>query len=149
MNRRQAMSALGALPLSWALRVSASTATIEVFKSATCGCCTAWVKHMQAAGFTVKATNVADPGDVRASRGMPDRYASCHTALVGGYVVEGHVPAADVSRLLAQRPAALGLAVPGMPSGAPGMEGGRSQPFDVVLVETGGTSRVYAHYAPR
>jgi hypothetical protein len=148
MNRRQAMSALGALPLAWALPVHAIP-TIEVFKSASCGCCTAWAKHLQAAGFAVKSTNVADPGSVRASHGMPDRYASCHTALVDNYVVEGHVPAADVSRLLAQRPAALGLAVPGMPAGAPGMEGGRSQPFDVVLVERGGAARVFAHYAAR
>ena len=116
-------------------------ARVEVWKSPSCGCCADWIAHMRAAGFDVQ---VHDSGNVaaRARLGLPARYGSCHTALVGGYVVEGHVPAADVTRLLREKPAALGLAVPGMPVGSPGMDGpeygGRRDPFDTLLVERGG-----------
>lgn len=149
MNRRDALLGIGALSLAWTLPVRASGAKIRVFKSATCGCCTAWVEHLEAAGFVVDATNVDDPASVRRRYAMPDRYGSCHTALVDGYVLEGHVPAREVQRLLAERPAALGLAVPGMPAGSPGMEGDRTQPFDVMLVDPSGNARVYGHYAAR
>jgi hypothetical protein len=149
MNRREALLGLGACSLAWTLPARASGTKVRVFKSATCGCCTTWVKHLEAAGFVVDATNVADPGDVRREHRLADRYASCHTALVEGYVLEGHVPATDVKRMLAERPAALGLAVPGMPAGSPGMEGSASQPFDVLLVDREGNARVYARYPAR
>jgi hypothetical protein len=147
MKRRHFLAMLAALPFAGALPVRAASATIRVFKSPDCGCCSEWVKHLQSAGFTVHVTNVGDPGATRRRYNMPERFGSCHTAIVDDYVLEGHVPAGDVKRMLAERPAAIGLAVPGMPAGAPGMEGnGASQPFDVVLVDRAGAGRVYAHY---
>ena len=148
MNRRHLLLGLGILPLAWSLPARAARPPVEVYKRATCGCCTAWIAHLQSAGFVVRSTNVDDPGEMRRRHGIADRYASCHTALVGGYAVEGHVPAHDVERLLAERPQALGLAVPGMPSGAPGMDADRA-PFDVLLVDRTGSARVYAHYPAR
>jgi hypothetical protein len=94
----------------------------------------------------VAARDVESSGDYRQLGGIPDRYASCHTAMVGGYAIEGHVPAADILHLLAQRPIAKGLAAPGMPQGAPGMEGGRRLPYDVFLIPDRGPARVYRHY---
>jgi len=114
---------------------------VEVWKSPTCGCCGDWIAHMREAGFEVQ---IHDTGNTaaRARLGLPAKYGSCHTALVAGYVLEGHVPAADVVRLLREKPAALGLAVPGMPVGSPGMDGpeygGRRDPYDTLLVERGG-----------
>lgn len=120
---------------------------VEVFKNPSCGCCGAWVEHLQAAGFQVRVSEVADTAVPRRQFGMPDKFGSCHTARVGGYVLEGHVPAQDVRRLLATRPAALGLAVPGMPAGSPGMEnGGRRDAFEVLLVDRSGQGRVFATY---
>lgn len=122
-----ALGAAGAL-------AQAALPTVEVFKSPYCGCCTDWVKHMQAAGFAVKVHNVDDTQAARAAAGMPDSLASCHTAKVGGYAIEGHVPAQDIRRLLVEKPKAVGLAVPGMPQGAPGMEVPKPQPYDTLLV---------------
>ena len=119
---------------------------VEVFKSPYCGCCGKWVEHMRKAGFEVVTRDVDDMPAARKSAGMPDRYGSCHTARVGGYVVEGHVPAADVRRLLQEKPRAIGLAAPGMPQGAPGMESGRSDPYDTLLVHTDGSARVFAKH---
>jgi hypothetical protein len=119
---------------------------VEVWKSASCSCCAEWVKHMEANGFAVK---VHDTGNnaVRAKLGMPAALGSCHTAKAGDYVIEGHVPAADVKRLLAERPAALGLAVPGMPIGSPGMEmGDKRDAYDVLLVDRFGGARVFKSY---
>lgn len=102
---------------------------------------------MRASGFAVKVTEVADTTASRKRLGLADRFASCHTATVGGYVLEGHVPAADVKRLLATKPKALGLAVPGMPAAAPGMDiPGAKNPYQVLLVDASGTSRVFASY---
>lgn len=121
---------------------------VEVFKNPSCGCCGAWVDHLKAAGFSVKVTEVADTAAVRRKQGLPDQFGSCHTGLVGGYVLEGHVPAREVKRLLAARPAALGLAVPGMPVGAPGMEvDDQKDAYQVLLVDKQGRSTVYASYA--
>lgn len=149
MHRRNLLStAAGALALM-ALRAGATTPLpqVEVFKNPSCGCCGAWAEHMRAAGFRVKVTPVADTAAVRQRLGMPDIYGSCHTATVGNYVVEGHVPASEVLRLLAQRPAAVGLAVPGMPAGAPGMEAGaRRDPYQVLLVPRTGQAVVFARY---
>lgn len=119
---------------------------VEVFKSPTCGCCTQWVAHLRENGFEVRAHDVEDVGAARARVGMPDRYASCHSARVEGYAIEGHVPAADIRRLLKERPAAVGLAVPSMPPGSPGMEGERKIPYDTLLVGQMGTARVYARH---
>ena len=147
MNRRQWMrgaAALGMLPLA----ASAAAPVVEVYKSAQCGCCHAWIRHMEAAGFRVRAHDVDNPSDYRERAGIPNALGSCHTALVQGYAIEGHVPASDVKRLLAMRPKARGLAVPAMPMGSPGMEGPRKDPYDVLLVATDGRYSVYKHYAP-
>jgi len=95
---------------------------VDVYKTASCGCCGAWVKHMKENGFTVRAHDVANPSDYREKFGIPKQFGSCHTAKVGGYAIEGHVPAVDVKRLLAAKPKVRGLAVPAMPLGSPGME---------------------------
>lgn len=129
---------------AWA---AAPLPTVEVFKSPYCGCCGAWVDHMKAAGFAVKVTEVQDTNASRKRLGMPEQYGSCHTATVAGYLLEGHVPAGDVKRLLAARPAAIGLAVPGMPLGSPGMEqGDRKDAFKVLLVDKAGRASAYASY---
>ena len=99
---------------------------------------------MEAAGFDVSTRDVADVAPIKARYGIPTRLASCHTALVSGYAIEGHVPPADVQRLLREKPRAVGLAVPGMPMGSPGMEGPRKDPYDVLLVQQGGATRVFA-----
>jgi len=136
-------STLAVLPT----RAASSWPAIDVFKSATCGCCKAWVEHLKAAGFDVRVTDVDDTTAARKRLGMPDAFGSCHTGTVGGYALEGHVPAADVKRLLAAKPKAVGLAVPGMPVGSPGMEvGTRRDPYDVLLVERNGRSTVFASY---
>ena len=128
--------------------IARPSSDLAVYKSATCGCCSEWVSHMTAAGFQVQTTEVADPGVIRRARGVPDALAACHTALIGGYVLEGHVPAEDVRKLLAERPDALGLAVPAMPLGSPGMEmpDGRREAYDTLLVLNGGGTRVFARH---
>ena len=126
---------------------AAPSPEVHVHKSPSCGCCGAWVEHMKAAGFTVKVTEVTDTTAARQRLGLSDAYGSCHTATVGGYVLEGHVPAADVRRLLAGRPAALGLAVPGMPPSAPGMDvPGRRDAYEVLLIDRQGRSSVFARH---
>jgi hypothetical protein len=121
---------------------------VEVFKSPTCGCCAMWVKHLEAAGFTTRVTDVEDITQVKAKYGVPGRLQSCHTAVVNGYVIEGHVPAADVQRLIKERPAAVvGVAVPGMPVGSPGMEVGATvQPYSVMTFNKQGQTTVFASY---
>jgi len=149
MHRRHFVLSAGALAAVSAMHAIASSPApeVQVYKSPTCGCCGAWVAHMRAAGFDVKVTEVNDPTAVRKRLGLPDRYASCHTATVGAYVLEGHVPAAEVKRLLAAKPKAIGLAVPGMPLSAPGMDvPGRKDPYQVLLVDTSGQSTVFASY---
>ena len=122
--------------------------TVQVYKSPTCGCCALWVKHLEQAGFTTRVTETEDVASIKKQRGVPARAQSCHTAVVDGYVLEGHVPAADVQRLLRERPAIAGLAVPGMPIGSPGMEvpGQRPQAYDVVAFDKQGQTRVYASH---
>ena len=152
MNRRRffkSAAALAALSARSALPAFAALAgpEVQVFKSPSCGCCGSWVEHMRTAGFTVKVTEVSDTTAARKRLGLPDRYGSCHTATVGGYVLEGHVPAAEVKRLLASKPKAIGLAVPGMPPSAPGMDvPGRKDPYEVLLVDASGQSSVFARY---
>jgi hypothetical protein len=146
MQRRTILRALLATTLGVQLAAHAAAPVIEVYKNADCGCCTEWVKHLQANGFTVKARNVANPSDYREKFGMPQELGSCHTGMVRGYALEGHVPAREIKRLLAERPKAKGLAVPSMPMGSPGMEGHRSDAYDVLLVQADGRSIVYQHY---
>lgn len=119
---------------------------VEVFKSATCGCCEKWVEHLRQNGFKVKAHDVSDVAAERKRLGMPEQLASCHTAKVGGYLVEGHVPAADVKRLLREKPDAIGLAAPGMPQGSPGMESPRPEKYSVLLVLRDGSTRIFANH---
>jgi len=119
-------------------------ATVEMFKNPYCGCCEHWAEHMRANGYVVNVRVVPDVTPVRRGLGVADAFVSCHTATVGGYVVEGHVPAGDVGRLLKEHPRALGLASPGMPQGAPGMDGPGKAPYDVLLVQRDGRSRVFA-----
>lgn len=133
------------LLLAAAATVSAQS-VVEVYKSATCGCCTQWIEHLKSHGFKVKAHDVADPSSYRAKLGVPDRLGSCHTATVDGYAIEGHVPAREIKRLLTERPRAQGLAVPGMPLGSPGMEGPRNDPYEVLLLQADGKHTVYQKY---
>jgi hypothetical protein len=135
-----------ASPLGAPLVASAAAPVIEIYKSAYCGCCTAWVDHLKANGFSVKVQNVANPTDYREKFGMPNELGSCHTGMVQGYAIEGHVPASEIKRLLAEKPKAKGLAVPAMPMGSPGMEGPRSDPYDVLLVQSNGRTSTYKHY---
>lgn len=128
------------------LSANAAGPVVEVFKSESCGCCSEWVKHLEANGFTVKARNVANPTDYREKFGMPNNLGSCHSGMVQGYAIEGHVPATEIKRLLAEKPKAKGLAVPSMPLGSPGMEGPRKDPYDVLLVQGDGRHTVYKHY---
>ncbi len=128
-------------------RATAATPHVLVYKTPSCGCCSGWVEHMRAAGFPVTAKDVPNTTPARQQLGMPDEFAACHTASVGGYVIEGHVPAAEVRRLLGSRPAAIGLVVLGMPLGSPGMEvDGRLDPYEVLLVDRKGASSVFARY---
>lgn len=119
---------------------------VEVYKSPYCGCCTEWSTHMADNGFRVKPINVDDVPAVRARLGMPERYGSCHTAKIANYVIEGHVPAADIKRLLREKPTALGLAAPGMPGGSPGMENAKREPYEVLLVGNDRKAKVFARH---
>ena len=113
---------------------NAEAADMMVYKSPTCGCCTAWIEHIEDSGITVEVRDTYDLEPIKARMGVPGRMESCHTAMIDGYVIEGHVPATDIKRLLKEKPAARGLAVPGMPIGSPGMEQGDiKDPYAVVL----------------
>jgi hypothetical protein len=120
---------------------------VDVYKDPTCGCCANWVAHLRKNGFAAHSADVADMSAVKAKYNVPAALRSCHTAVVGGYVIEGHVPAADVKRLLTMRPPdVVGLAVPGMPVGSPGMEGANPQAYQVLAFDKGGRSRIFATY---
>ncbi|MCL4739655.1 MAG: DUF411 domain-containing protein [Burkholderiaceae bacterium] len=155
-SRRNLLATMAALALPGTLaalaagRVEAQGApVVEVWKSPTCGCCKDWIAHLEANGFRTMAHDVGNTA-MRERLGIAPEYGSCHTARVAGYAVEGHVPAADLHRLLRERPAAIGLAVPRMPVGSPGMDGpeygGRRDPYDVLLLKRGGGHQVYASY---
>lgn len=121
--------------------------TVVVYKNPTCSCCSKWIEHLRQAGFRVEAHNEPEMSQVKNRLGVPEELASCHTAVINGYVIEGHVPADDIKQLLAKRPKARGLAVPGMPIGSPGMEmGARSDPYDVMLIADGQPPAVFAHH---
>lgn len=149
MKRRHLLTALAASAAATALPTLAANKLplAEVFKSPSCGCCGAWVDHLKEAGFTVRVVEVDDTTVTRKRYGLPDKFGSCHTGIVNGYVVEGHVPATEIKRLLTAKPVAIGLSVPGMPVGSPGMEyGERKDPYDVFLIDKGGRETVFAHY---
>jgi hypothetical protein len=122
---------------------------LTVYKTPTCGCCGKWVEYMQANGFTAAVTNMPDVTPVKTKHGLPPRLTSCHTTLVGGYVIEGHVPVEDIRRLLKEKPAIVGLAAPGMPAGSPGMDVPNSPPYDVISFDKDGRTRVFANHKPR
>ena len=153
-RRRHALRALavgalaGAAPWAWAQK-RAEPIAVEVWKDASCGCCEDWITHMKQHGFTVTAHDTGNNA-VRARLGLAQKYGSCHTALVGGYLLEGHVHADDVRRLLRDKPRALGLAVPGMPIGSPGMDGaaygGQRDPYQTLLVLHDGSSQVFRRH---
>lgn len=122
----------------------AETPTIKVYKSPTCGCCALWVDHMREAGFELDVEDTDDMIDIKVDAGLPLQLQSCHTALVDGYVFEGHIPAEVIARFLAEKPSASGLAVPGMPIGSPGMEfGDRVDPYDVLQFDAAGNTSIY------
>ena len=149
-NRRMLLAAALAAALAGVGLVrTAGAQSVEVYKDAFCGCCSLWIEHLQKNGMSVAAHNVEQEqlAKLKATPGVGKKLASCHTAKVGGYVIEGHVPAADIQRLLKEKPDAVGLAVPGMPIGSPGMEqGDRKEPYEVLLVLKDGSTRVWARY---
>ena len=119
---------------------------MTVWKSPSCGCCGNWINHMKAAGFQVEIKNVEEMQSVKTQSRIPENLRSCHTAKVGGYLIEGHVPAADVKRLLAEKHITRGLAVPGMPSGSPGMENGEHDPYNVVTFDKNGVTSIFSKH---
>ncbi|MES2840482.1 MAG: copper-binding protein [Pseudomonadota bacterium] len=154
MQRRSLISAAAAFAAAASLPTWAQTPAalpvLQVWKDPSCGCCQDWVKHLQADGFQVQVFDTGNAA-VRKRLGMPEAFGSCHTGLIAGYAIEGHVNAREIRRLLTEKPKAIGLAVPGMPVGSPGMDGAvygeRRDAYDVVLVQPDGTGRVYQHYA--
>jgi hypothetical protein len=132
MTRRDVLLASAACVLPSATLVAAEP-LVRVHRDPSCGCCSGWVQHLQKAGFPIEVVDSKDLDAVKARLGVPDDLAACHTAEVSGYVIEGHVPAVALKRLLAEKPDAAGLAVPGMPVGSPGMEGGNEEPYEVIL----------------
>jgi len=135
-------------PAQEAAQAPAASPTIHVYKSPTCGCCSDWVDRLVEYGFEVETEDMDNLAGIKKQYGVPANLQSCHTAVVDGYVIEGHVPPADIERLLAERPDAVGLAVPGMIAGSPGMEvpGSPAQPYDVVLFDESGQSSLFSSY---
>lgn len=126
---------------------NAEQKTVVVYKSPTCGCCTKWVAHMEQNGFKVESHNVQDVSPYKKQYGIAKSLASCHTALVGGYVIEGHVPASDILRLLREKKDIKGLAVPAMPVGTPGMEmGNRKDKYNVIAIHKDNTTSIWSSY---
>jgi hypothetical protein len=140
--------ALAAGPAS-AQSTAAKKPHLTVYKTPTCGCCAKWVDHANLAGFTSTVTDMPDVTPIKVKHGVPTALASCHTSLVGGYVIEGHVPAADIRRLLRERPAVVGLAAPGMPAGSPGMDLPNSPPYQVLSFDKAGRTKVFATHTPK
>lgn len=142
------LCALSLLPLALVAASCARSAEaaplVTVYKTPTCGCCNSWVEHLRKNGFAVKTVDRPDLTAIKHQHGVPDGLASCHTAVVDGYTIEGHVPADVIRKLLAERPAVVGLAVPGMPMGSPGMEGPTSEPYEVYTFDRSGPKEIYA-----
>jgi hypothetical protein len=143
-----AMLIAGAIGVSAQQSSATAKPTAVVYKTSSCGCCKMWVEHLKANGFTVEAKDVSSD-EVRAvskAAGLKDDDTSCHTAKIGGYIVEGHVPASDIQRMLKEKPAIAGIAAPGMPQGSPGMEQGSKEPFDVVAFTKDGKTKLYSKH---
>ena len=119
---------------------------VTVYKSPTCGCCEKWVEHLRSNGFSVQTRDTDQLAEIKQMHGITPSLASCHTAVIGPYVVEGHVPAEDIRRLLAERPPVLGITAPGMPMGSPGMEGGRVDAYDVLAFDDEGKVTVFSRH---
>ena len=145
LTRRSALVAMASL-VPTRVAFAAQEPLITVHKDPSCGCCSGWVQHLQKAGFVTKVFDTNDIDAVKKRLGVPDDLAACHTAEVAGYVIEGHVPAAALRRFLAEKPQAKGLAVPGMPIGSPGMEGGKPEKYDVVLFGPAGRRTLHEFY---
>jgi hypothetical protein len=145
-TRRQFLAVVAASTVSRVAlaELSAAPSVITVYKDPGCECCARWVKHLSANGFVVSVHDVQNMDEIKRTMNVPPSLESCHTAVVDKYVVEGHVPADVIKKFLAEKPSMLGLAVPGMPTGSPGMEGGRAERYNVVAFDRSGTSRVYA-----
>ncbi|HMI42963.1 MAG TPA: DUF411 domain-containing protein [Gemmatimonadaceae bacterium] len=156
MNRRFVRRfALGVSFLSLALTTSAARPPagedvkkpiITVYKDPTCGCCKSWIEHLLKHGYRVDAKDTPDMIGIKRTLGIPESLSACHTAIVNGYLIEGHVPAADIARLLKEKPKVAGLAVPGMPMGSPGMEGPRKQHYQVLSFDRAGKTNIFASY---
>jgi hypothetical protein len=149
MTMKHVLAVLLAMLWMWPA-VAAAEGSVEVWKSPSCECCGAWVEHLEQNGFNVKV-NAGTPSmldRIKRQAGIGEKLAACHTAKIGAYVIEGHVPATDIKRLLTEEPDALGLTVPGMPVGSPGMErdDGKTEPYDVLLVKKDGTTEVFARH---
>lgn len=127
-------------------RASAKEVEVVVYKDPNCGCCKSWVTHLRKHGFKVTSHDTREMSSIKSNFGVKDELQSCHTAMVGGYVIEGHVPAADIKRLLKQRPKIAGLAVPGMPAGSPGMESSTPEKYEVIAFQKGGATKVFARH---
>lgn len=148
MTRRQLLGILSVLAATGARPLAQKGPAVQVYKDPTCGCCSLWVEHLRKAGFSATVTDVQDMEAIKTKHGVPRQARSCHTAVVGTFVIEGHVPAADVQRLLKERPAVVGIGVPGMPIGSPGMEVAsvKPQPYDVLAFNKAGEITVFASH---
>lgn len=153
MNRRRLLTSSLSVAVALAVPGLANAKPapkVEVWKSPDCGCCKSWLAHLETQGMTVGTIHDIGNVEARQALGVPAKLGSCHTAKIGGYAIEGHVPAREIKRLLKEKPAAIGLAVPGMPLGSPGMDGpdfdNQTQPYDVLLVLKDGSTRVYQSY---
>ena len=150
MSLRMIFACLALLLAAPAHATADEQTSIEVWRSPTCGCCEKWVDHLKADGFAVKVNNARSSTlqQIKRQAGIGQEYASCHTAMIDGYIVEGHVPAADIKRLVEEKPDAVGLTVPKMPIGSPGMEhpSGETEPYDVLLVKKDGSVEKFASH---
>ncbi|MDH4191368.1 MAG: DUF411 domain-containing protein [Betaproteobacteria bacterium] len=146
-SRRSFVRAAGAVLLIGGIPAARAqfAQRVVVYKSPACGCCGEWVKHMEASGFQIDSRNLDDVSPIKRRYGVPESLASCHTAVIAGYAIEGHVPAADIKRLLRERPKVKGLAVPGMVTGSPGMEQGPAQPYATIAFGDRG-NRIFAQH---
>ena len=144
-SRREFLVALATSAVARrSLPAERAPSVITVYKDPGCDCCVKWVKHLSANGFVVSPNDVQNMDEIKRTMNVPTTLQSCHTAVVGRYVIEGHVPADVIKKFLAEKPSALGLAVPGMPIGSPGMEGARAERYNVLAFERNGTTRIYA-----
>lgn len=157
MNKKSRISILGGISLLAIVAVlvlfnpkpieaDTTLPVVTVYKSPTCGCCGKWVKHMEKNGFKVVTKNRNNLTPIKKQFGIKQEFQSCHTAKIGNYVVEGHVPAADIKRMLKEKPAIVGLAVPGMPMGSPGMEGHRKDNYNVLTINKGNATTVFSNH---